>query len=59
MARTSRSSSSLRAEGDERLGPVEGLGDAWWLVEVHGPQILDGGCDLPGQLLLGLGDPEA
>src|SRR5215204_65263 len=35
-----------RAEGHERLGPVEGLGHAGWFVEVHGAHLLRGGGDL-------------
>src|SRR5215203_894145 len=47
-----------RAEGDERLGPVEGLGHARWFVEVHSAHLLRRGCNLAGQPLLGVGDPE-
>src|SRR3954447_21686916 len=45
-------------EGHERLGPVQGLGDARRLVEVHVSQILHGLGHLAGQVLLGHGDPE-
>src|SRR5215218_1842322 len=48
-----------RAEGDERLGPVEGLGHARRLVEVHRAHLLRRGGDLAGQPLLGVRDPEA
>src|SRR5215203_3336334 len=48
-----------RAEGDERLCPVEGLGYARWFVEVHRAHLLRRRCDLAGQPLLGVGDPEA
>src|SRR5215208_982171 len=48
-----------RAEGDERLGPVEGLGDTRWFVEVHSAHLLRRRRDLAGQPLLGVGDPEA
>src|SRR5215204_2573429 len=48
-----------RAEGDERLGPVEGLGHTRWLVEVHGAHLLRCGGDLAGQFLLRVGHPEA
>src|SRR5918994_1685867 len=48
-----------RAEGDERLGPIEGLGDARWFVEVHSAHLLRRRCDLAGQPLLGVGDSEA
>src|SRR5687768_5528499 len=48
-----------RAEGDERLGPVEGLGYARWFVEIHRAHLLRRSGDLAGQLLLSIGDPEA
>src|SRR5918997_881736 len=48
-----------RAEGDERLGPVEGLGHAGWFVEVHRAHLLRRRGNLAGQPLLGVGDPEA
>src|SRR5215207_3022852 len=48
-----------RAEGDERHGPVEGLGHARWFVEVHRAHLLRRGGDLAGQPLLRLRDPEA
>src|SRR5918996_5597942 len=49
----------FRAEGDERLGPVEGLGYARWFVEVHRAHLLRRSGDLAGQPLLSVGDPEA
>src|SRR5215210_665718 len=48
-----------RAEGDERLGPVEGLCYARRFVEVHRAHLLRRGGDLAGQPLLGVGDSEA
>src|SRR5215212_10368513 len=48
-----------RAEGDERLGPVEGLGYARWFVEVHSAHLLRRRRDLAGQPLLGVGYSEA
>src|SRR5215217_1233126 len=48
-----------RAEGYERLGPVEGLGYARWFVEVHSAHLLRRRGDLAGQPLLGVRDPEA
>src|SRR5829696_7154445 len=47
------------AEGDERLGPVEGLGHARWFVEIHRAHLLRRSGDLAGQPLLSVGDPEA
>src|ERR671921_73277 len=47
------------AEGDERLGPVEGLGHARWFVEIHRAHLLRRRGDLAGQPLLGVGHPEA
>src|SRR5215203_1065911 len=49
----------FRAEGDERLGPVEGLGYARWFVEIHRAHLLRRSGDLAGQPLLSVGDPEA
>src|SRR5918994_4252819 len=46
-------------EGHERLGPVQRLGDARRLVEVHGTQVLDGLRHLARQLLLRPWHPEA
>src|SRR5215212_10033756 len=48
-----------RAEADERLGPVEGLGYARWFVEIHSAHLLRRSGYLAGQPLLGVGDPEA
>src|SRR5215212_8853212 len=48
-----------RAEGDQSLGPVEGLGHARRLVEVHRAHLLRRGGDLAGQPLLRVGNPEA
>src|ERR687889_1609628 len=48
-----------RAEGDERFGPIEGLGDARWFVEVHSAHLLRRRRDLAGQSFLGVGDSEA
>src|SRR5215210_3888538 len=47
-----------RAEGNERLGPVEGLCDARWFIEVHRAHLLRRRGDLSGQTLFGVGDPE-
>src|SRR5215217_8434232 len=49
----------FRAEGDECLGPVEGLGYARWFVEVHRAHLFGRCGNLAGQPLLGVGDPEA
>src|SRR5215213_1977838 len=49
----------FRAEGDERLGPVEGLGYARWFVEIHRAHLLRRSGDLAGQPLLSVGAPEA
>src|ERR687894_2634838 len=49
----------LRPQGHERLRPVDGLGDAGGLVEVHRAELLDGGGDLAGEPLLGLGHAQA
>src|SRR5215217_2835415 len=49
----------FRAEGDERLGPVEGLGYARWFVEIHRAHLLRRGGHLAGQPILSVGDPEA
>src|SRR5918997_2322336 len=46
-------------EGHERLGPVQRLGDAGGLVEVHVSEVLDGLGHLARQLLLGPRHPEA
>src|SRR5918992_2467746 len=48
-----------RAEGDERLGPIESLGDARWFVEIHRPHLLRRSGDLTGQPLLSVRDSEA
>src|ERR671921_2864213 len=49
----------LRSQSDERLRPVDGLGDAGGLVEVHRAELLDGGGDLAGEPVLGLGHAQA